>query len=317
MKLFLMIALLCSYAFALTAQTPSSKYVASGVVTDMVVKDELLYVSTDASRIDVFDTQSAKIIKNITIDKIKDFMGDAIDAKIFSVDVVDNKILILSQAQRGYGRVYIYENDKLQLLIDESKSLSIAKAKFLDANTLLLGLLSDEVISYDVTKNRQNYRMSASNAKFSDFVLSEDKSQVALTDESGEVQLLNTKDGSLIKTFSGKNLDNVFKLDYKNGIIATAGQDRRAVIYNVKLNEAYYKTSSFFIYCVGLSPSGELAAYSSDVNNNVTVFNTKTKSNLAVFTGNKITLNKILFLNENEFLVAGDNNVINRYKLRK
>lgn len=316
MKFLWMVFFTALCAYGTNLRTPESQYVASGVVTDMVVKDATLYVSTDASLVETFDLRSAKTTKRIKIEKIKDFMGDTIDAKIFSLDVIDEKILILSQAKQGYRRVYLYENDKLTRLIDESKSLSIAKAKFLDKNTILLALLSDEIISYDIAKNRQNYRVSASASKFSDFVLSEDKSRVALTDESGEVQLINTKDGARIKTFRGQNLDNVFKLDYKNGIIATAGQDRRAVIYDEESNAAYYKTSSFFIYCVGLSPSGELAAYSSDANNDVTVFNTKTKSDLAVFTGNKITLNKILFLNENEFLVSSDDNAINRYKIK-
>ena len=316
MKFLWIIALLVASLFAAKLQTPSMRYVASGVVTDMVVKEELLYVSTDASRVDVFDLKSGKIVHNVQIDKIKDFMGDEIDAKIFSVDVVDEKILILSQANQGYRRVYVYQNDATRLIIDESLALSIAKAKFLDKNTLLLVLLSDEIISYDIAKKRQNYRVSASASKFSDFVLNEDKTQVAVTDESGDVQLLNTRDGSRIKTFSGQNLDNVFKIDYKNSLIATAGQDRRVVIYDVNSSSSYYKLSSFFVYCVGLSPSGVLAAYSSDENNNVTVFNTKTKSDLAVFTGNKITLSKILFLNENDFLVASDSHVINRYKIK-
>ena len=103
---------------------------------------------------------------------------------------------------------------------------------------------------------------------------------------------------------------------YKNGIIATAGQDRRVVIYAYKFDSAYYKSSSFLIYSVGLSPSGKRVAYSSDENNNITVFNTITTSTLGKFGGNKMTLTNILFLNENEFLVASDDKTINFYSVK-
>jgi hypothetical protein len=73
---------------------------------------------------------------------------------------------------------------------------------------------------------------------------------------------------------------------------------------------------SFLIYSAGLSPSAKLAGYSSDENNNVTVFNTSTQSILGVFGGNKMTLTNILFINEEEFLVSSDDNTINLYKIK-
>ena len=108
------------------------------------------------------------------------------------------------------------------------------------------------------------------------------KTEIVVADESGELQIYNTKSSKHIKTLSGQNLDNVFAVDYKNEIIATAGQDRRVVVYNMNYNSAYYKTSNFLIYSVGLSPSGKFVAYASDENNNVTVFKKNTKSKNAI-----------------------------------
>ena len=316
MKYIFVIFVLILPLFAGKMQTPVDKYIASSSVTDMVVQKNRLYVATDGSCIDIFNLKSKKLVQKITIEKIEDFMGDIIDAKIFSVDIINNKILILSQGMQGYRRVYIYENDALSLLIQESDSLSIAKAKFIDKNTIFLALLSDEIISYDMKKHHKNYRVSASASKFSDFALSDDKRKVAVVDESGDMQLLRTKDGSHIHSYSGENLDNVFGVDYKSHFIATAGQDRRIVIYNTQTNAAYYKSSSFFIYCVGFSPSGKLAAYSSDVKNNITLFNTSTKINIAQYKGTKSTLSKILFLDEKTFLVSSNSRTINLYKVR-
>ncbi|HIP20735.1 MAG TPA: WD40 repeat domain-containing protein [Sulfurimonas sp.] len=294
----------------------SLTYVASGSVSDMLIKNEKLFVATNASCIDIFTINNPKKIKSIYVEKIVDFMGKKSNSKVYSVDVYKDKIAILSQASKGFRRVHIYENGKLHLLISNKNQLYISKVRFLDENTLLLGLLSNEIISFDISKNVINYLVQVSQSKFSDFALSEDKSEVVIADESGDLKLLDTKNGLLKETFSGQNLDNVFKVDYKNGVIATAGQDRRVVVYNVKSNVAYYKKSSFLIYAVGLSPSAKLVAYASNEDNNVRVFNSSTQDTVGNFVGNKMTLTKILFINEKEFLVSSDDKTINLFKIR-
>jgi len=316
MRYILMVLIFTTMLFGAKIQKATQEYIANGNVTDMIVRNGLLYASTDASCVDIFSLKTKKIIKKITIPKIEDFTGEVIDAKIFSVDVLDNKVLILSQGLKGYNRVYIYEKNQLSLLISDSDELAVLKAKFLDKDKILLALISDEIISYDIKNKTILYRAKASASTFSDFDLNEDKSRVVVADESGDLQLLKTKDGSHVKSFTNKNLDNVFQVDYKKGVIVTAGKDRRAVVYDTNLNSAYYKKSNFFIYSVGLSPSANIVAYSSDVNNNVTLFNRKTKISIGVFGGNRSTLSKILFLNEKEFLVSDASHKINLYKLK-
>ncbi len=295
---------------------PTKKYVANGPVVDIVVKNKKLYVATNASVVDIFDIKTAKLQKSIKISKIKDFMGDIIDSKIYSVDILDDKILILSQGEHGFRRVDIFQNNQLKHIITVDDNLYIAKAKFIDKNNILLGLLSNDIISYNIQTKKQNWTIQASQSKFSNFKLNEDKTKVVVCDESGDLHMLNTKNGKTLKTFSGQNVDNVFQVDFKNGIIATAGQDRRVAIFNTKTNSAYYKTSSFLIYSVGLSPSGKIVGYGNDEDNNVELFKTNTKTVLGIFGGNKMTLTNIVFLNEKEFFVASDDVTINFYKLK-
>ncbi|SMP89083.1 hypothetical protein SAMN06314042_11510 [Epsilonproteobacteria bacterium SCGC AD-308-O04] len=312
----LILSLFISSLFSANIMQPTSEFKSSGAVVDIVYTAGKLYSATDASCVDIFDFQTKKIIKKIKVDQITDFMGDIIDSKVYSVDVIKDKVLLLSQAKEGARRVHIYTNDSLNLIIPYSEKLLIAKAKFLDENTILLALLGSELISYDVKNKKINYRTQVSQSKFSNFALNETKTQVVVADESGDLKIYNTKDGVFVKKLSGQNLDNVFQVDYKNSIIATAGQDRKVVIYDTKSNSAYYKMGSFLIYSAGLSPSAKLAGYSSDENNNVTVFNTSTQSILGVFGGNKMTLTNILFINEEEFLVSSDDNTINLYKIK-
>ncbi len=314
MKKIVLLLLLITSLFSSKIQDPVKQFISSGAVVDIVYKDEKLYSATDASCIDIFDVNTQKIIQKVKVSQIKDFMGDIIDSKVYSVDLIENKMLILSQAQKGARRLHIYENNETKLIIPYTEKLFIAKAKFIDENTVLLALLSNEIISYDIRKQKQNYRVQISQSKFSNFALNENKNEVIIADESGDLKIHSTKTGKLLKELNGQNLDNVFQVATKKGIIATAGQDRRIVIYNKNLT--YYKTAKFLIYSVGLSPSGKIVGYASDEDNNITLFNTATKSKIGMFGGNKMTLVKILFINEKEFFGASDDKTINLYKIK-
>ncbi|OHE07475.1 MAG: hypothetical protein A3G74_02835, partial [Sulfurimonas sp. RIFCSPLOWO2_12_FULL_34_6] len=310
MKLMIFLTFFISSLFSLNLKQPVLQFNASGFVVDVVFKNDKIYVATDASCVDIFDFKTKKLIEKIELPKIKDFIGDEVDSKVYSVDVIDDKVLILSQDKQGFRRVHIYQNLKTDLLLDSSKSLTIAKAKFLDSNTILLALLSNELISYDIKNRRQNWIIQVAGAKFSDFALNEQKSEVVVADESGNLKIHNTKDGKHLKTLSGENLDNVFQVDYKKGVIATAGQDRRMVIYVPKFNSSYHIKSDFLIYSVGLTPSGKIVGYGCDEHNNVLLLNTISKSEIAKFGGNNVTLTKIVFISEDEFLVSSDSKII-------
>mgnify|MGYP003571688373 CR=1 FL=1 len=318
MKRLNLVLLLCLFTSLVWAKdlTPKFGFQAKGGVTDLVVNNNKLYVATKASSVDVFNISTTLKESSITLPQIEDFMGDIIDSKIYSIDVLENRVLIVSQGVKGGRNIDIYENGKLTNIISDKKRYFIAKAKFVTPTKILFSLLSNQLYFFDIKTNKSIYVKQVSQSKFSDFVLNEKKDMVIVTDESGDLQLINVKDGHMQTTLSGQNLDNVFQLDWKNNTILTAGQDRRAVVYTTMNSKPYYKKSTFLIYSCALSPKGEVGAYSSDEENNVTVFNTRTNSDLYKLTQNKMTLTKMVFLNEKEILVASDDNVVNFYKLQ-
>ncbi len=294
---------------------PFFTYIASGSVTDIVLKNEKIYVGTAASKVDIFDIKTQELIDSITIPKIKDFMGDEIDSKIYSIDVLEDMILILSQGSKGGRAINIYKDSKLTEVISANKRMFIARAKFLDKKSILFSLLSNELYLYDLENNKKILETQISQSKFSNFVLSEDKKRIVIADESGILQMLDTSNLKVLEVFKKQNLDNVFQVDLKNDIILTAGQDRRAAVFSIKEKTAYHKDGSFLIYSAGLSPSGKLAGIASNEDNEVIIFNTKTKKDLSLLKGNRTTLTNIIFINEKEVLVSSDDERINYYKI--
>jgi DNA-binding beta-propeller fold protein YncE len=294
---------------------PTSSLLASGGVTDIVINSDKLYVATTASSVDIFDIKTQEILDSIKMPKIKDFIGDVIDSKIYSVDILENSILILSQGEKGGRNLDIYKDGKLENIIKDTERQFIARAKFLDENHIIYALLSNQIYLYDIKNKKILKEIQVSQSKFSSFKLTQDKSKLVVCDESGVISMLDSKSFDILKTFRYQNLDNVFQVDIKDNLILTAGQDRRAAVYNIDKNEAYYKEFSFLIYSAALSPSTKLAAVASDEENNVTIFDTSSQKNLFKLTQNKATLSNILFLNENEIFVTSDAKQINYYKI--
>ncbi|MEA1892938.1 MAG: WD40 repeat domain-containing protein [Campylobacterota bacterium] len=304
--------------------SPTYVYEASGGVTDIVAKDGKIFVATQASGVDIFDLKTKKHLQKISIPQIKDFMGDIIDAKVYNVDVYDDKVLLTSQGAKGFREIHIFENGKTDLAISIDQRMFISKAKFIDADTIIFSLLSNEMYLYNLKTKKIIWKIDVKapdadfNSTFADFVLNEEKNIAVVADESGDLKIVKVKNGEVIKILAGKNLDKVFKVDYKKGIIITAGQDGRCVVYNLKNSTDYFLRDKnwFLIYGAGLSPSAKLGAYSSDEQNNVTVFKTDTKAKLYKLTNNLMTLSSILFISEDEIFVTTDSNKFNYYKLK-
>lgn len=313
---FLCIAMIFFTFIEAKTLQPAHIYTGSGAVTDLVYQDGLLYSATAEGAVDIFNIQEQKLKQTITLPKIKDFTGDEVNSKVYSVDIAEDKIMIASQGKMGYRRIHIFAKGSLTEVISTAKSLTIAKAKFVDANTILIGLLSNELILYDMKNDKNIYRKQIGGSKFSDFALNEDRTRVIIADESGDMKLVDVKEGKMIKMLKGQNLDNVFQVDFKNKTILTAGQDRRVALYGTQNAKAYYKEANFLIYSAGLSPSAKLAGFASDEYNNVTIFNTRTKSDLYTLGNHKMTLTKILFINEEELFTASDSKEINYWKLK-
>jgi len=284
---------------------------------DIVLGDNnQLVIGTDSSKLLVYDYDKKEFVKSIEIPKIKDFMGDTIDARVSSVDYLNGKYLLLSDSGiGGYADLRLHENNKTIDIFTEKDKLPIIKARFVDNDTILLGFLSNEVALYSLKDKKMIYRKQLNQSKFSDFALNEDKSLAVFSCESGENSLIETKTGKIIKVLKGLNVDNVYKIDIKKNIVACAGQDRRGSWYNIKSGKGDYIEGKFLIYATALSPDAKLIAFPLDEQNNIYIYNISTKSRIAILKGQKSTLNTIIFKDNSTIFSASDDNIVIMWKL--
>ena len=305
------------FLYATPTLKPIDTIEINGTVKDMVLRDNLLVVATDMGHIEVKDIATKKSEKTIAIPNVKDFMGDEIPARIMSTDKIDNQYLLLSDSGKGgYSNLYIYDKNLTQILSAKDKE-AIIKARFIDKEHILLGYLSNEMALLDIKNKKEIYRVQLSESKFSDFALNVDKSQAVFSCESGVLSVVDVKIGKVIKELKGQNLDNVYRVDFKNQMVSGAGQDRRGSLYDVSTTKGSYIAGDFLIYSTALSPSASKVAFAMDEQNNISIYNTSTKSKIALLKGQKSTLNVIIFQDENRIFSASEDSTIMVWNLKQ
>jgi hypothetical protein len=318
MTRLVVLIILSLYGLTAMAIGPIHKLKASGAVTDILKDGNTLYAATDNATIDVFSLSSRRLLYKIAFPTISDFMGDVIKPKVYDIDKLSNNDALIAtvQGNRGFANVYIIKNKKATLIIKDIESkMMIKRVKFVNENTILLGLLSNELVRFDIVNKKVIYRVQISAYTFSDIVLNKQRTEVITADESGIIHIINATTGKIIKELSGKNVDNIYQIDYQGSTIICGGQDRRLSIYHRNTSQSYYLQSSFLIYSVGLSPSGKLGGYSANEENDIKIFNTVSKQDVAVLQGSETIITHILFTSESEIITSSDDTNILFWKI--
>jgi len=313
MKQIILFFIFVTFAFSLETKRPTKVFLASGNVQSIIFKNEKLYAGCDNGIVDIFDVKTKKSLKTIKLPKIKDFVGESIEAKIYSIDVFDDAILIVSQGEKGFRNLYLYANGNLQKVLGERQEMFIQKANFLSHERVIFALLSNQIGAFDMKSRKFLYLTQLSGSYFAHFALSEDKKTIAATDESGVVRIVNTLNSQIMKEFNPINLDKVYQLDYKKGNILTAGQDRKAVFF--KGNTYYGLNFDFLLYSCALSEDSLRGAIAYNEKNEVLVFDTTSRKYLYNLIGQEATMTQILFSSPNEVFVSSDSKKINYFKL--
>jgi len=295
---------------------PFSKVKTSGAITDLVINDQLIILSTDAGTIETYNIISKKQEIIIQLPVMEDFMGDAVPTKIFSIDKLSQRILAVTQGIHGFRNVSIFENGRQEEIINAGKDkMMIKKARWVSGNTILLGLMSNDLILFDVTQKQAICELNISPYTFSDFSLTEDKQYAFTADESGIVHKIDVNNCETRQDYSGINVDNIYQIAYKSGIVITAGQDRRVGIYNTIAGIDYFLQENFLVYSIGLNSDGSIGAYSASEENNITVFMTESRDEICVLKGHESVITRMEFIDKRTLATVADDHFLIIWKI--
>ncbi len=312
-KLILLSFLIISTLFAKELH-PTSTFYSIGYVNIFVVKKNRLYAGNNMGTVDIFDIKTQKMINQIVLPPLVTPRDKLVPQKVISVDYLNGKILIVSIGKDSFRNVWIHKDNELKQIIDETKRLTIKKALYINDDRILFGTFGSEIILHDTSENYNIYKSHISQSTMGGIVLSEDKTKMITSYESGVVNIIDVASSKVLNTYDSQNVDNIYDVAYNNGVLITAGQDRRVAVYKDKEKEFHIK-SHFPVYAVGLSPSGKTGAYSSGDEQNIQIFNTKTKALGDLLVGHTSRLTQIWFKNEKEIYSIGNRSEIYYWKL--
>ncbi|WP_456431449.1 WD40 repeat domain-containing protein [Nitratifractor sp.] len=296
--------------------TPVRQIEADGAVNDLVIRDGALLMGTDHGSLQRLDLKTLRLETLFHLPQITDFMGDKIDDKVFSVDGIDGRYLILSDSGKGgFSDLRILEGGKATRIFGAADRHTIIKARFIDKDHILYATLGNEAVLYEIPTKKEIYRRKIGGSKFSDFALDAARRRAVFGDESGVVSVLDTKTGKILQTIEGVHVDNVFSVDIRKDWVVAGGQDRRASYANLATGEKGYFKSDFLVYAAALSPDARLAAYAMHADNSITVYDLGTRSPRYLLKGQKSILTRIVFEDGKTLFSASHDPVVMMWKL--
>jgi len=308
---FLIALLMVSLSGIAGVITPKISVKTSAPVVDFVLHDNTIWAGTANGEV-LEISLKGKILSKVTLKPLVNSWGEKVPQRVMSLDVASDGKTVIAAAEDGF--LYMIREDKVSKTSFSTKSV-VKKVALLSDTRVMLALLSNEVVFFDLKVNKILKTISGGTSPLSDMALSSDHKIAAIAGEAGVVSLIDTSRGTIIKQLKGGNVDNIYKIDLQNGSLITAGQDRRAIIYTLDGKSYVRFDGTFLIYSVALSPSAARVAAALDEQNIITIFDTAKRQKIATAKGHNATLNRIVFIDEKRFVSCADENKIHFWEL--
>jgi len=308
-KLIIFLAIIL---FAYPTLKPKKLYKYDYYISKVTFNKKYLIVGLENGSILINDFKTNKTISKITLPKIHDFMGDLIAMPIYSLDISpDNKnLLILAEGEDAQRLIYIYnfKTKKLKKIYTTKKTLMIAK--YITNNKIIFGLLSDEIERFNLNTKKIVYTNQIGHYVFSTMKLNENKTKVAIGDESGTIHIANTQTGKKLFDLKGHNKDKTISIDFVKNYVINGSSDKRVAIYDITTKSQITKRDAKFLpYAVAISPDLKKYAIQYDEKNDILVLNIYSKP-LFLLKGHQMPLIFMKFLNKDELFSASGSEII-------
>ena len=261
-------------AMPLEISQPDKSIKAGANVISSNLIDEILYLGTDGGELDIYDIKAGEFLEPIKFRTVKTHVSDA--------------LLVL--AEMDYNERYLYVFKKEGAGWSEASNMrlenkSAKKSFFIDAKTAVVSDFGNEIYLIDLDSKKAVFKHKFSIALYVDFEINETRDKIAIGAESGVIYIYNLKTRQTEQTL---NLfkDNMYDIDYKNGVVSVGSIDKQAGVYN---GETSYFKADFIVYATALSPSGKSLAFMNGEQSDVSVYDVASKKKLAtVKTGQQI-----------------------------
>ena len=300
MKKVILLFFMCLFLFSF------QKIEFDNYISKVAFDNKYLVSGLENGEIIIKDFKTLKKIDSIKLPMIKDFMDEDIPMPIYSLDILDNKLLILGGGEDNKREFFIFDivSKKLTKLFETKDTLM--KGKFLDKNRVIFGLLSDEIIIYNLKSKKNELKKQIGNYVFSTFVKNGDK--IAIGDESGVLKIFDLKTHKITK-ISGFNKDKTISVGFRKNLVLNASSDMRIAVYNLKGDIRFSMRGKFLPYGADLSEKGDKLAFQIDEKNSIAVYNLNKKL-LKTLKGHKMPLNGLKFIGEDKILSFSPNEII-------
>lgn len=303
---YLLLSILLSLSTWATIITPKLSITTPSPVLDFVIDGKSVWAGTANGEVLQINPKGKIHVKTV-LPPIVNSWGEKGAQKILCIDVApDGKTLLLAGED---GWLYLAREGKLVKTSFSTKTV-VKKIGFVTPTRVILALLSNEVVFFDLQTDQVIKTLSGGTSPLSDMALSTDKKIAIIAGEAGVISVIDTGIMKIIRRIQGGNVDNIYKLDLQNSRIITAGQDRRAILYTLDGKSYTRFEGTFLIYAAALSPKAERMAASMDEENLITVYDTIKRQKIATAKGHSATLNRILFIDEKRFVSCADENKI-------
>lgn len=264
--------------------------------------DEILYLGTDGSELDIYDIKADKFLEPIKFRTVKTHFSDEEPAKIFSIDRLGDMLLVLTEMDYNERYLYVFkkENDGWSEVSNmHLANKSAKKAFFIDEKTAVVSDFGNEIYYIDLESKKAVFKHKFSIALYVDFEINKTRDKIAIGAESGVIYIYNLKTRQTEQTLNFFK-DNMYDIDYKNDVVAVGCIDKQAGVFNGSMS--YFK-SDFIVYATGLSDDAKTLAYMNGEESDILVYDIASKTKLAtVKTGQQI-LNEI-YLSDNGRLIS-------------
>jgi len=288
----ILLLIMAIFLFAITPHKISYDY----YISKIAFNNNYLIAGLENGDIVIKDFNSLKNIYTITLPKIEDFMGDKMAMPIYSLDIKNDKLLILSGGEDNSRKIFIFDikNKKLNKILDIDEE--IMKAKFYK-DKILFAYLSDEISLYDLKTKKYLYRTQLGEYVFSTLAMY--NSKVVIGDESGDIKIADINTGKKLKTINGYNKDQTLSLDIYENLVINGSSDKRVGIYNIDTKKAIITLDSHFLP-YGATITENKFAFQYDEKNDIALYNFN--KDIKLLKGHTMPLNGMKFKDKNTLI---------------